>query len=106
MKKEDIIRLAKNDNNQQYELESTLRGSTWALLAILFIGIGLNVVAYLAEKSADIGICAMMFTGLACESLIEGKKTQHKGLTFFGICSAIIAVILIIGYIIKKVGLS
>ena len=106
MKKEDIIRLAKNDNNQQYELESTLRGSTWALLAILFIGIGLNVVAYLAEKSADMGICAMMFTGLACETLIEGRKTQSKRLTFIGVFCAIVALIFIIGYIVKKVGLS
>lgn len=106
MKKEDIIRLAKNDNNQQYELESTLRGSTWALLAILFIGIGLNVVAYLTEKSADMGICAMMFTGLACETLIEGRKTQSKKLTFIGVFFAIMAAIFIIGYIVKKVGLS
>ena len=106
MNKEDIIRLSKNNSNNEYEQESLYRGSAFALAIIVLVGVFLNAIAYFTEKSGDIGICAMMFTGLACEALIEGKKSRRKGLMIFGIVSAVMSVIFIIGYIGKRVGLS
>ena len=107
MNKEDIIRLSKNrTSNDEYEQKSLYQGSVFAFIFTLFVGICLNVVAYLREKRSDIGICALMFTGLAGESLIEGKRSRRRGLKIFGIISAVMAAIFVLGYIAKKVGLS
>ena len=106
MSKEDILKAAqKEKRGNEVEQHAVKRGVAWAFVITLLFGLIMNGICYINNKTADIGVTAMMFIALACEHLIEGKKSHSKKLLLLGIVFAVLAFIFFVGYIGKQVNL-
>lgn len=101
MNNEKILESARKNKNRgrEYENKAATRSSLLGTFVALLVGIGLFLLEYFINDSANVGLIAVGMTASGVQSLYEGIKVKKLYLTIFGIIQMLIALFAILVFI-------
>ena len=106
MNQEEILEKMKKTKNGEYERFTLLRGDNLAVCLSMLIAIILFIVKLVIKKEFDFGICAVLFTAVAVQTIHEGIKTEGSRLKkwFYIVAGSIVGVTAIMAIVLFLCG--
>ncbi len=102
---DEILEAAQKEKFAGKEFDNRIesRGTLWASLISLIVGVGLFLVEYFVKGTWNIGLIAIGMTASCVQLLYEGIKLKIVWKIILGAISAIIALFFILGFIVRVI---